>query len=511
MKPLPGIRGPSLILILAFVLTPLSAASLRKQFDDLVARATVAQRAARWDEACSAWQQASAIASQSVTPHYGLAVAAAGRGRIDEAFKALQRAVATGFASVDVAGSEERFALLRTDPRWEATLAAIQKEADQAVARAQTSRPYLDPSAAPAFKSYRKLVATFEDKERALDDNTWRLSQTAKTEGRFVLNDERIAAVRRYVQEHPGAKDADDAAWDAVSHRVALLFPYFLKPLWGAAGQQVIAELDAFVTDYPTSAHRGEALIYRAFAVFHVRAAGGSDNQPWTDDDLRALDASLGVVAQTYAGTTEGGMALAWRLVIADIESVDLITPEMRLMREELARSYAGDRSVQQMLATEGRAAIVRVDGIAGFEGTSLDGTRWTPASLAGRVTLIEFWATWCVPCVLELPVLRQAWTAWHEGEFQLVGVSLDSDSRSAFEAWLVLNRVTWPQVWDGKGWDTPMARRFQVRGVPFSVLIGRDGRVANVNLRGDALRARIEQLLSASNPIPAVSPVGNP
>ena len=111
-------------------------------------------------------------------------------------------------------------------------------------------------------------------------------------------------------------------------------------------------------------------------------------------------------------------------------------------------------------------------------------------------MTLIDFWATWCGPCVGELPTIRKAWSAYHDKGLAVIGVSLDFDDRAAFQGWLARNDVAWPQIWDGKGFSTPLAKRYEVHGIPFTVLVNRDGRVTDVNLRGDALLARIKVLL---------------
>lgn len=505
------VSAPVLIIMCLLSIGPLRAASPRRAFDDLVAQATAAQRAARWDDAFRLWKQAHALAPDAVMPSYGTATAAAQLGKSDEAYAWLERAVASGFDSANLASLDENLAELRDDPRWAGLLAKMQEATTQAIARVQVPRQELDVSTAPVFKSYSKLAAAFDRRSRQLDADSWLMSQTAQAEARFRLNDERIGAVHRYLQEHPVAKDSGDAAWDAASHRITILYPFYLRPAWGAAGQQVVRDLDSFILNYPGSLHRGEALTYRAFAVFHIRDEGESQDRPWTPGDLRKLDESLGEVAQTFAGTTPGGLALAWRLVVADISSVETITPAMYAMRAELEQRYSTDRAVQDMLATEGRAAIVRIDGIETFEATDLAGTKWDRAAFAGRITLIDFWATWCVPCILEIPTLRQAWVDFHENGFQILGVSLDSDPRQVFESWLKANSVAWPQVWDGKGWDSPLVRRFRVRGVPFVVLLDRDGRVVNVDLRGDALLGRIKELVHANNRGSVQSPANAP
>jgi alkyl hydroperoxide reductase subunit AhpC len=100
---------------------------------------------------------------------------------------------------------------------------------------------------------------------------------------------------------------------------------------------------------------------------------------------------------------------------------------------------------------------------------------------------------------VHEIPTVRKAWLEFHERGLQVVGVSLDFDDRKSFEAWLRTNDVGWPQIWDGRGFSTSLARKFGIHSIPTSVLIDAQGRVVDVDLRGDALIARIRGLIDQS------------
>jgi thiol-disulfide isomerase/thioredoxin len=132
-------------------------------------------------------------------------------------------------------------------------------------------------------------------------------------------------------------------------------------------------------------------------------------------------------------------------------------------------------------------------DAIATMRVVDLDGRAWTADSLRGRVTLIDFWATWCAPCLTELPYLKQARARYSTDEFEVLGVSFDVSDRRTLTSWLNRQGVIWPQVFDGRGRNGPAARHFGVIGVPTSFLIGADGSVAATNLRGQRLLTAIE------------------
>jgi thiol-disulfide isomerase/thioredoxin len=131
----------------------------------------------------------------------------------------------------------------------------------------------------------------------------------------------------------------------------------------------------------------------------------------------------------------------------------------------------------------------------ATFDVRDMDDRRWTTASLRGRVVVLDFWATWCAPCLADIPWYRRIVERF-DTRVQVIGISLDTTDRRTLIAWLNRQRVDWPQVWDARGYDSPPADLFGVTALPTSVLVGPDGRVVAVNLRGERLVAAIEGLL---------------
>lgn len=139
------------------------------------------------------------------------------------------------------------------------------------------------------------------------------------------------------------------------------------------------------------------------------------------------------------------------------------------------------------------RAALqAEVDG---FSAVDMDGRPLSMADLRGRVVLIEFWATWCAPCLSDIPWIKEAREAYG-ARFEAVGISLDVIDRASFVSWLRRHDVSWRQVYDGRGWSSPAVAPFHLDGIPFNVLVGADGRVIGTNVRGEALLRTLEVLL---------------
>jgi len=122
-----------------------------------------------------------------------------------------------------------------------------------------------------------------------------------------------------------------------------------------------------------------------------------------------------------------------------------------------------------------------------------LNGKTVDVAALKGKVVLVDFWATWCGPCVGEVPHLLDAYKQHHDQGFEIVGISLDKDKESLL-GFIEKNGMTWPQYLDE---DRSVRDRFQVRGIPTMYLLDREGVLRHVGLRGKSLGMAVAELCS--------------
>lgn len=113
-----------------------------------------------------------------------------------------------------------------------------------------------------------------------------------------------------------------------------------------------------------------------------------------------------------------------------------------------------------------------------------------------GKVTIVDFWASWCGPCRVENPNVVAIYKEFHAKGLNIVGVSLDKDAAKWKEA-IAKDNLTWTQVSHLKFWDEPIAAQYGVQSIPATFILDASGKVVAKDLRGDELRAKIKELLA--------------
>jgi peroxiredoxin len=125
----------------------------------------------------------------------------------------------------------------------------------------------------------------------------------------------------------------------------------------------------------------------------------------------------------------------------------------------------------------------------------SPQGTDIALSSLKGKVVLIDFWASWCGPCRKEMPNVIKAYAKFKAKGFEIYGVSLDQE-KARWEEAIAKDGITWPQVSDLKQWNSSVVRQYNIQGIPYTVLVDREGKILAKNLRGGELEKKLTEVL---------------
>lgn len=159
----------------------------------------------------------------------------------------------------------------------------------------------------------------------------------------------------------------------------------------------------------------------------------------------------------------------------------------------EAAYESLTDRVKLSNPGIELKAAIDELASVS-IGGTAPDITLMTPdsaelslSSLRGHYVLLDFWASWCGPCLREVPNVKAIYEKYHDKGFEIFGVSLD-ETAGPWKAAIKKNEMNWHHVSSLKGWDCPTAKRYNVTGIPRMYIINPEGKIIAMDLRGEEL-----------------------
>ena len=136
------------------------------------------------------------------------------------------------------------------------------------------------------------------------------------------------------------------------------------------------------------------------------------------------------------------------------------------------------------------------------IDGQQADGTVFDWNAYRGRVVLVDFWATWCRPCLRELPNIKANYDKYHALGFDVVGINLDTSQRK-LDQFVRAQKIPWTQLFSSDpqalGHEHPLATRFGVLQIPTSILVGKDGKVISIKARGPRLTELLARHLGAA------------
>lgn len=217
-----------------------------------------------------------------------------------------------------------------------------------------------------------------------------------------------------------------------------------------------------------------------------LQIASANFDKDRTEAAARGLSGAIAKFLETHPDD-----ARAPALKLTEAQALETFDPaRARALYEETAKNE--DKEISDA-AKSGLELMAMRSKPLELSFTAVDGRKVDLADLHGKVVLVDFWATWCPPCVEEVPALVETYEKFKDKGFEIVGISLDQD-KSALEKFTEENKMTWPQFFDGKGWDNELAKRFNIQSVPTMWLLDREGKLADASPR-----SRLEQAVQAA------------
>lgn len=208
---------------------------------------------------------------------------------------------------------------------------------------------------------------------------------------------------------------------------------------------------------------------------------------------FHVLDSSLTASVRNYMDSTRNYYASVYffESQLMDNNTYEEVLGFYDRLTDRVKQSAPG-LALKKKIDDMGR---VSVGGIApNFKAPTPDGRELSLYDLRGHVVLLDFWASWCGPCLAEMPNVKEIYRKYHDKGLEILGVSLDSD-RKPWLASIEKNELNWHHVSTLNKFDCPIAQQFRVTGIPRMYIIDKNGKIIAQDLRGEDLSRKMDEL----------------
>ncbi|GIW86003.1 MAG: hypothetical protein KatS3mg108_0327 [Isosphaeraceae bacterium] len=296
------------------------------------------------------------------------------------------------------------------------------------------------------------------------------------------------AAVRQYIQDALKARNTraaligELAKVDPNNDRL----PQLLPERWITLdSDQLDKELDQTLAASPSEPIRREALFFKARNAI-------VQNRLRPDAALPAIEA----FAEAAPGDDRTGQLL-YMASTAIRDNSRRTALEDRILKDFPDSRYA--RAIHgQRRQREGIGKPFELE----FQ-DAISGSTVSMADLKGKVVVVDFWATWCGPCVAEMPKMKNLYAEYKDKGVEFIGVSLDAPEDEggldALKKFVAENEISWPQYYQGKGWESEFSSSWGINAIPAVFVVAPDGTLHSTQARGQLERMIPELLKNAA------------
>ncbi len=197
------------------------------------------------------------------------------------------------------------------------------------------------------------------------------------------------------------------------------------------------------------------------------------------------------------------GSPVAAGFALSFLDSEIINEERQKALITDLLKKFPGNSTINSIKAITDNVAQQQPAQGSGLMGqtapeismNSIDGSKISLSDYKGKYVLVDFWASWCGPCRGENPNVVAAYNKFKNKNFDILGVSLD-ENKDAWEAAVKADGLTWKHISDLKRWQSPVVETYQIRGIPFNVLVDPNGKIIAYDLRGEALHNKLNEVL---------------